>query len=256
MDGFNAKQIATDLLNQRADNLQFDIDDSHISPGVSVEQDAEALGGAAALVPTSFRESDACCLAVAAASGIVIQPGSNQVIFRLKIPEVEASESLVRIYIGFDTNGWRELATQTVATSDFSEANEYQDFSIEFLTEELISGAEIRVDYLASSTPILIDTIRFTNPDVRMPVFSLIRMSWDENVARAPDRFEEPFEQGGGVLLTVDEFMAALNPDFMINFAAERLGSDHAGVVEAAQLLEQGEEFLSLMVVREALSNP
>lgn len=69
-------------------------------------------------------------------------------------------------------------------------------------------------------------------------------------MACAPDRFAEAFEQVGGVLLTVDEFMAVLKPEFMVRPAAKRLGT--FGMAEEVRLLEPGENLFSLLPVREA----
>jgi hypothetical protein len=65
----------------------------------------------------------------------------------------------------------------------------------------------------------------------------------------------EEFESNGGLLLTPDEFMAALNPEYMIEFATPLLGADHPSLVEARTLLENGEFFESLLTVRQALKS-
>ena len=88
-----------------------------------------------------------------------------------------------------------------------------------------------------------------------MPPFFLIRMSWEHGVTRALSEFTETFEAGGGVMLTMDEFMAALNPRFMVAFAAEQLGADDAGVRTARRLLRKGRFWDSLIAVRQALAD-
>ena len=61
------------------------------------------------------------------------------------------------------------------------------------------------------------------------------------------------FQSGGGLVLTPDEFMAMLNPEFMIDWARPRLGSSDPALVQAEGLLRQGKYLESLLAVRGAL---
>ena len=63
----------------------------------------------------------------------------------------------------------------------------------------------------------------------------------------------EEFEAAGGLVLTPDEFMAALNPEYMLEFATPRLGADHPSLVQAREHLSQGRYFESLLAVRDGL---
>jgi hypothetical protein len=63
----------------------------------------------------------------------------------------------------------------------------------------------------------------------------------------------DEFTRRGGLLLTPDEFMAALNPEFMIGWATSMLGSDHPALQKAQGYLTQGQFLQSLVTVREAL---
>jgi len=65
----------------------------------------------------------------------------------------------------------------------------------------------------------------------------------------------EEFERAGGVVLHPDEFVAALNPEFMIEWAAPILGAEHPALAQAQAQLQDGAFFDSLLTVREALRN-
>jgi hypothetical protein len=62
-------------------------------------------------------------------------------------------------------------------------------------------------------------------------------------------------ESAGILVLTPDEYMAALNPEYMIEFATPLLGADDPSLVQAQALLESGQFFESLLTIREALKN-
>jgi hypothetical protein len=63
----------------------------------------------------------------------------------------------------------------------------------------------------------------------------------------------EDFEAAGGITLHPDEFLAALNPEFMIEWATPILGVDNPALAQAQAQLQNGDFFNSLLTVREAL---
>jgi hypothetical protein len=65
----------------------------------------------------------------------------------------------------------------------------------------------------------------------------------------------DQMESAGVLVLTPDEYMAALNPEYMIEFATPLLGADNQSLVQAQTLLESGKFFESLLTVRDALKN-
>ena len=66
-------------------------------------------------------------------------------------------------------------------------------------------------------------------------------------------QFAEDFERAGGIVLTPDEFLAALSPEYMIELASPILGSEHPALTEARERLAAGDYFISLVTVRNAL---
>jgi hypothetical protein len=59
----------------------------------------------------------------------------------------------------------------------------------------------------------------------------------------------------GGLVLIPDEMMAALNPEFMIEWATPILGADNSSLLQAQTLLQQKKFLESLSTIRDALSN-
>jgi hypothetical protein len=61
-------------------------------------------------------------------------------------------------------------------------------------------------------------------------------------------------QAGGVVVVTPDEFMAALNPEFLIAFAEPRLGSGNPTLAQAKTQLQAGQFMDALLSVRAALA--
>jgi len=86
-----------------------------------------------------------------------------------------------------------------------------------------------------------------------MPVFAVLQLMWEEGMEDLPRRVTGRLESGGGVVLHPDEFLASLNPEFMIEWATPILGAGHPALAQAQDLLAQGDFLDSLSTVREAL---
>ena len=54
-------------------------------------------------------------------------------------------------------------------------------------------------------------------------------------------------------MLTPDEFMAALNPEYMIEFATPIVGANHPALIQARAQLRDGRYLESLLTLRGAL---
>jgi hypothetical protein len=66
-------------------------------------------------------------------------------------------------------------------------------------------------------------------------------------------QFGRDFEHSGGLTLTPEEFLAALNPEFMIEFAKPYLGNGHLSILSAQAQLENRDYIGSLITIRTAL---
>lgn len=255
----NETSIVEQIVGRDPGEEFIDVTSDNISPGCQIIEDADAFGGQAGLVPTEFSGSPSCCLAVV--SNIPVLPtGHYTATFRMKVAANEDADPFAAIYVGHTPTDWQQLVYQSIAPSDFAQAGEYQDFTLTFTLDHLTWDLEWRIDYYRGATELYVDTVRAVRSEgPALPVFAtvLIPLMLDpsefEYQARAPERFTEAFESAGGIVLTPDEFLAALNPEFMIDWAAPILGADHPALAQAQAQLQNGDFFDSLLTVREAL---
>ncbi len=223
-------------------------------------QDSDAYDGHAILIPPSFSSHESCCLATNSPK-LQLAPGNYTVTFRLKVPDNQETNPVARIYTGFLTNDWNEIATQTISPSDFRQPDAYQDFNLSFTIDTLISGFECRIDHWqGTQTELYVDYFRIIRSGGQaLPLFTTIlvpliitpeEMPFQNT---APGRFTAAFEAAGGLVLNPDEFMAALNPEFMIEFTKPILGAAHPAIMAAQVQLAQGNYLGSLLTIRDAL---
>jgi len=88
-----------------------------------------------------------------------------------------------------------------------------------------------------------------------LPVFAAVLIPLvcpPQRLTEAP-QLAEDLERSGGIVLPPEEFIAALNPEFMIEWAAPILGSEHPALDEGRQRLAEGDQLTSLLIVRDAL---
>ena len=86
-----------------------------------------------------------------------------------------------------------------------------------------------------------------------MPLFSMMALIMTAGVQPDVTQLIDRMELAGIVVLTPDEYVAALNPEYMIEFATPHLGANGPSLVQARALLGSGDFFESLLTVREAL---
>ena len=242
--------VIQDLLSRGGGSALINLGDPYIAhPDVMTIADS-GVGGDAVLIPLSAASS--CCLMVAIPT--VLQPGSYDVTFAIKLPVIAGFDNVGRVYIGDQRTGWVELASRPISTADFAAPDQYTDITISFDVTEWISDAEIRVDYdNAATTEVIVDTVEVTNHDSVLPTFALVRLEWKLGSVDVPGRFADGIESGGGLMLTIEEFMAALNPEYLLDLAIRMVGADHPLVMQAEQELAQGEYAAALISVRRAL---
>jgi hypothetical protein len=148
--------------------------------------------------------------------------------------------------------------------SEFQQAGQYQDFTLSFTLDDFTRDVEFRIDYFGGEgadnpnwayTDVYADTITATREGgLDLPVFSLVYLSLmtTQRLTEAP-QFAEEFEAAGGIVLTPDEFMAALNPEYMIGLASQIMGAEHPSITTAQQQLSGGDYLESLLTIRAAL---
>jgi hypothetical protein len=162
--------------------------------------------------------------------------------------------------------GGGNIAELYVSPADFEETGAYQEFTISFALDEIVPNVQLWIDYVGGSstdwadTDLYVDAVVVTREGgLALPEFIPIHIGLvgpidplDEDLRMVTG----DYEAAGGLVLHPDEFMAALNPEFMIEWAEPILGSGHPALVDARVQLEDGEFLTSLLSVREALRTP
>ena len=259
LNGTSMPSILADLLAVRPGFIDLATSPQFLNVPLQglVLQDGDAYREVAVFVPRDFINDPACCGVVAVFAGNSA-PGDYTVTFRLKVPDNQASEQVARLYVIAAASG-QILANRRIAPADFQQAGQYQDFTLSFTLDQLTSDSEFRIDYEETSD-LYADSIEVTREGgVALPVFAALFMGLTispelfEAMTDVAGRFTEGFESAGGLVLHPDEFMAALNPEFMIGLAEEMMGPEHPALAEARQQLADGTFLASLLTTREAL---
>jgi hypothetical protein len=156
----------------------------------------------------------------------------------------------------------RSYGNLPIRVADFTQAGQYQDFSITFTVDETTTNLELWIDYLGdepgfASGDLVADTIRLTRSGgPLLPRFEAVFIGLVGPVDSMDDDLRimtEDFAAQGGIVLHPDDFAAALNPAFMLALAEDRLGADNSALDAARALLAQGEYLEALVQVRLAL---
>lgn len=252
----NAESLAQELLSVQSGVVTTDVGDPNgLAPTVA---DPDGVEGDAVV----YRRADlgTCCLATAVHAE-ALAPGSYTATIRLKTPDASLTHDILNFYV-LDLPSGQFLASRFIAPNDFDAAGEYQEFSISFDAQQTYLDLEVRVDYLGgdNGTPeveMVVDTISFGPDDgPALPPFTTVFINDDPNLTEGlPAQFQAAFEAGGGLLLTPDEFFAALDPEYMLELATPLLGADHPAVVEAKALMDQHEFLQALLRIRAGLKD-
>jgi hypothetical protein len=196
---------------------------------------------------------------------INLAPGDYTVTFRFKVSDHQRSQDFINIDIGrmnfvgvnVENAGWERFTSETIAPNEFDQSNQYQLFEVPFTLDKLTTYIEIIMGHRGSVADLTADYFSITKdqPD-GFPVFAVLFIPTlsAERLTDAPREFAEKFENAGGILLSPNEYMAALSPEYMIEFAEPYLGADHPAISEANQQLLEGRFMESLLTIREALS--
>jgi hypothetical protein len=249
--------IVRDILSKRPGELFMDLAIYPWKEG-QVVQDNDAHGGQALFFS---RNMTIGCVQGPFAE---LAAGSYTATFRLKIADDQGSEPIARVYVSETTGPQQVYAQRYVAPSDFQAAGRYQDLILSFTLDHLTQDIELGITFFGGTAPpeegnwssgdLYADEILVAREGgLDLPVFVCIAeiTTWPaqpENV-----RVVDELQRAGVVVLHPDEFMAALNPEFMIEFARPRLGAGHPALVEAQRLLDQERFLESLLAVREGL---
>jgi len=264
----NAEAIMDDLLARQAGEYFVDVTGQHPWQGNmtgyawqrgTVVSDAKAHAGKA----LRFSADDEY------PPGLVLwgpyselAPGDYTVSFALKVASTSETHPVCRVQAGVQEQSWRTFTYSDIAPSDFAQPGEYQEFTLSFHLDRFVTGVEFRINYNGglpgnwASTDLYADyVVARRQGGLDLPVLAGVFIALVGPVEPLDDSMEitREFERRGGLVLQPDEFMAALNPEYMIEFATGRLGTGHAALASARQLLNSGQYLDSLLAVRAAL---
>lgn len=255
LNSTNGAGVINDLFTRRSGEILASAEDGQYWGRVI--EDKDAFGGKAVFFS---RETASCCLVVTILE-IDLAPGKYVVNFRLKVPDNASAKRVAKVFVGerFAYPDWRIIAEQDIAPRDFKRAGQYQNFTLSFVLDRLTTDIEFRIDYYPGSTDMFADFIHASREGgLDLPIFAAVFIGLvlpPQRMTEAP-QFAEDLERAGGFTLTPDEFLAALNPEFMIEWATPILGAAHPALVDAKAQLSAGDYFTSLLTVRRALRTP
>jgi hypothetical protein len=253
----NGEAILQELLSLKPAtvSLDFPVQPSEGKPVT----DASAMGEQA--VRFSRPDLANCCMVISGPR-MTLAPGTYTATYRLKTEDNQSHLPFAHLMLLQQVGGGRNLVDRYISPSDFVQIGEWQEFSISLTLNNFASDVQIWMDYNGgtpgnANADLYADTITLRHEGgialpTAVPIF--IGLVGPTDPLNEDLRLvTEEFERRGGVLLTPDEFMASLNPEYMIGWAARMLDSDDPALTEAQRLLDNGQFLQSLYAVREAL---
>ncbi len=229
------------------------------NPHIQIINDTAAAGDHAVIVKTESISNPGY---IFNSDAIVLAPGNYTVAFRMKVSDNQSSDKIVSIFVGkrFAFPDWKVIATKNISPADFSESNQYQDFFFSFTLDTLTPFIQFRVDYGSGELEWTADYVRVQKEgEADLPVlatlFIVLTIDWaiEKDLNRTVERFTELFESQGGIVLNPDEYLAALNPEYMIELATPILGLGDSSLIRAKTQLGEKDFYGSLITVRNAL---
>ncbi len=202
-----------------------------------------------------------CCLEVWGPFSF-LAPGDYTVAYRLKVTDNTSGTPFTRLFVqGQQEDVERTFSEQNIAPSNFVVAGQYQDFALRFTLDRFATNVEFKINYFGApeknpAADLSVDYVRAKRQgELNLPLIAGVFVIPAPGDLEQRLRIAEDFERRGGLVLTPDELMAALSPEYMMAWASPILGADHPALVEAQSLLNQGRYFESLSVVRKTLRN-
>jgi hypothetical protein len=261
LEWHNVSYVVDDIVSRSNEEIVFDFGTYPEHSG-EVVQDPQAQNGQAAL----FSSDSADYVQVTTGPLINLAPGEYTATFRFKASDNRSTQDFVDIAIGhMEFRGvtaqayrWHELAHRTIAPRDFPEPDQYQLIEVPFTLDRLTTYVEVLVQHKGAYADLTADYYVLTKDDADVfPVFAVVFIPTiaTQRITHLPQQFTAEFESADGIVLTPDEFMAALNPEYMIEFATPYLGAGHPAITEAKQQLAEGYYMKSLLTIRKALSS-
>ena len=260
IDSRNFDNKINRIFSQQTDSIMIDLGSGYNWQRGQVISDNLAEGGQALY----FENTSSGYTEIILGPYINLAPGDYVLHMQLKVSDNQSSADLLNVSLSYanysgiaaQINGFTEIAGGRIAPDMFDAPDTYQSVEIPFTCEDFTSNLEIIVAYVSGGVDLTADYYRIVNlSPTEFPVFApvFINVISSEPFYDIPRLFAEEFERRGGLMLSPDEFMAVLNPEYMIDFASALLGADDPAIIQANQELIGGQYFTSLLTIRNAL---
>jgi len=248
------------IFSQKADSILIDLGSHYHWHRGQVIVDNLAVGGDALY----FENTNSGYTEIILGPYINLVPGNYVLQMQLKVSDNQSSTDFLNVSISYanysgiaaQLNGFTQIASGRVTPAAFKASDTYQCIEIPFTCDEFISNLEIIVAYISGGADLTADYYHIINlSPTEFPVFApiFVNVISSDPFYDIPRLFTEAFENRGGLMLTPDEFMSALNPEYMIDFASALLGASDPALIQANQELMDGQYFASLLTTRNAL---
>jgi PKD repeat protein len=192
-----------------------------------------------------------------------LAPGEYTVVYRLKVSSNLDNKPLAVLDVGTYDDDWVSFARRSVSPREFSQAGKYQNFTLHFTLDQFVNRVEFRLEYYGGEDgnwakgDLTADYIIARRVGgLNMPVFGagFVAMMGSNRLTNL-ESLTDQITEAGGTVVHPDEYMAALNPEFMLEWAAPILGEDNTQLSLARQKLSRGDYLGSLLTTRLALAN-
>lgn len=250
----NENAMSDSLIAYRANQIFVKLSDYSVGPFGRIVVDPDAIGGKSVLVPVGSGSG----LALGSPTMELFQ-GEYEIRVRLKVPNNSSTTRVVTFAAGDYNNRSRGYASKDIAASDFVYPNSYQEFVLSLTLTQNTTGLGVFLEN-AAGEDIYVDYFKLVNKTLKdFPNFAalfiplVVDPSEFAGLGKLPTRVKQRFEQAGGKVLRTDEFLAALNPQYMLEFAKSRYGATKDFVLRATDQFQRGGYFKSLLTVREGM---
>jgi hypothetical protein len=245
---------------KEAELIDFTSGSSFISTtDVWIVQDDSASGGEAVYVPTSFLSSPSYGMAINVGR-MKFAPGDYTIQIKMKVADNTSAGYIANIQVArveyAPEYNFIGLTSKDFRASDFTAADNYQIFEVPFSVNDIIKNAEIFISYGDGATDLYVDYVNIKS-DRDVPLHTALVIdninSYKGDPLLGTIQFIEEFQNEGGVIVSPDELVASLNPEYMIEFASSYLSPGDTLYQQAQSQLANGEYYESLISIRKAL---
>jgi putative glycoside hydrolase with GxGYxYP motif/GxGYxY motif-containing protein len=252
--GMSAAEIAAELLSHGVGDVPIRVaEQTQFLRFGEIVDDATAPGGRAARFPATLERAEL----VFGTPGMTLLPGAYTISLSAKVAQRGAAAEIGSFYVATQNGDlFHELGRLRLHGADFTAAGQWQTFTFPLTLDEPTSHVQLRIEYVPGTTDLSVATLEAKRAGVDpLPVYAPILISL---VAPGPKRdlasLPDALAAAGLLVVTPDEMLASLNPEFMIAFAEPRLGADSAALAQARAQLAAGKYLDALLTVRAALA--